>query len=76
MVYGMLAAVNLSSLADIKRRYVLEGRSLDAAMEAALKADPRPGARAILPNLVGCRPAPPDRCDDLNAVRRVGHRDG
>jgi ribonuclease HII len=40
--------VNQTSLADIKRRYVLEGRSLDAVTEAALRADPRPGARAIL----------------------------
>jgi ribonuclease HII len=40
--------VNQTSLADIKRHYVLEGRSLDAATEAALKEDPRPGARAIL----------------------------
>jgi ribonuclease HII len=37
-----------SSLAEIKRRYVVGGRSLDAATEAALKDDPRPGARAIL----------------------------
>ena len=36
------------SLTDIKRHYVGEGRSLDAATEAALKEDPRPGARAIL----------------------------
>jgi ribonuclease HII len=40
--------VNQTSLADIKRHYVLEGRSLDAATEAALRADPRPGAGAIL----------------------------
>ena len=40
--------MNQTSLADIKRHYVLEGRSLDAATEAALKEDPRPGARAIL----------------------------
>ena len=37
-----------ASLAEIKRRYVLKGRPLDAATEAALSADPRPGARAIL----------------------------
>ena len=36
------------SLTDIKRHYVVEGRSLDAATGAALKADPRPGAHAIL----------------------------
>ena len=40
--------MNQTSLADIKRHYVLEGRSLDAATEAALRADPRPGAGAIL----------------------------
>jgi ribonuclease HII len=40
--------VKLTSLADLKRRYVLEGTSLDAAMEAALRADPRAGARAVL----------------------------
>ena len=37
-----------TSLTDIKRRYVLEGRPLNAAIEAALRADRRPGARAIL----------------------------
>ena len=47
-VYGKFAAVNQTSLADIKRHYVLEGKSLDSATEAALKADPRPGAGAIL----------------------------
>jgi ribonuclease HII len=47
-VSDKLAAVKQPSLTDIKRRYVLEGRSLDAATEAALKEDPRPGARAIL----------------------------
>jgi ribonuclease HII len=36
------------SLAQIRLRYVVEGRRLDAATEAALKADPRAGARAIL----------------------------
>ena len=35
-------------LADIRRRHVIEGRPLDAATEAALKADTRAGARAIL----------------------------
>ena len=48
MVYGMFASVKLTSLADLKRRYVLKGASLDAAMEAALRADQRPGARAVL----------------------------
>jgi ribonuclease HII len=36
------------SLAQIRLRYVVEGRRLDAATEAALKADPRAGAKAIL----------------------------
>ncbi|MEI9902168.1 MAG: ribonuclease HII [Hyphomicrobium sp.] len=36
------------SLAQVRARYVTEGRPLDAATEAALKADPRSGAKAIL----------------------------
>ncbi len=36
------------SLADLRARYVERGRSLPAAVEEALRADPRPGARAIL----------------------------
>jgi ribonuclease HII len=35
-------------LAEVRRRYVVEGRPLDVATEAALLADPRAGARAIL----------------------------
>lgn len=35
-------------LAQIRRRYVIETRPLDAETEAALIADPRPGAKAIL----------------------------
>jgi ribonuclease HII len=35
-------------LAEVRRRYVVEGRPLDVATEAALQADPRAGARAIL----------------------------
>jgi ribonuclease HII len=35
-------------LAQIRRRVVIEARPLDAETEAALKADPRPGAQAIL----------------------------
>lgn len=35
-------------LADIRRRYVEKGRPLGGALEAALRADPRPGAKAIL----------------------------
>jgi len=35
-------------LAEIRRRVVVEACPLDGAMEAALRADPRPGAKAIL----------------------------
>ncbi|MET0287027.1 MAG: ribonuclease HII [Polyangiales bacterium] len=35
-------------LSEIRKRYVVEGRRLDAATEAALKADPRAGAAQIL----------------------------
>jgi ribonuclease HII len=35
-------------LAEIRRRFVLEARPLDAGTEAVLRADPRPGAKAIL----------------------------
>jgi ribonuclease HII len=35
-------------LAQVRARYVVEGRPLDAATEACLKADGRTGARAIL----------------------------
>ena len=47
------------TLAEIKRRYVLEGRRLDATTEALLRADARPGAKAIL---------------DAIARRRFGNR--
>jgi ribonuclease HII len=47
------------TLAEIKRRYVIEGRRLDAATEALLRADTRPGAKAIL---------------DAIARRRFGNR--
>jgi|KBSSwiStaDraftv2_1062776.scaffolds.fasta_scaffold04330_12 ribonuclease HII len=36
------------SLAQLRRRHVAEARPLDAATEAVLQADPRPGAQAIL----------------------------
>jgi ribonuclease HII len=35
-------------LAEIRRRHVDQGRPMSAALEAALRADPRPGAKAIL----------------------------
>ena len=36
------------SLAEIRRRHVVDARPLDASIAAALNADPRPGAKAIL----------------------------
>lgn len=36
------------TLTQIRHRYLVEARPLDAITEAALAADPRPGARAIL----------------------------
>lgn len=36
------------TLTQIRHRYLVEGRPLDATTEAALSADPRPGAKAIL----------------------------
>jgi ribonuclease HII len=35
-------------LSELRQRHVVEGRRLDAATQAALEADPRPGARQIL----------------------------
>jgi ribonuclease HII len=35
-------------LSQIRTRYVIQGRSLEIELEAELRADPRPGARAIL----------------------------
>lgn len=35
-------------LTEVRRRFVIEARPLDGETEAALKADPRPGAKAIL----------------------------
>lgn len=43
-------------LAQIRRRFVIEARPLDVETEAALRADPRPGAKAIL-SAVGRRRA-------------------
>lgn len=43
-----LPLVTRLSLAQARRRYVVEARPLDAATEAALKADERPGAKSIL----------------------------
>ena len=47
------------ALAQVRLRYVVEGRALDAATEAALRADQRAGAKAIL---------------DAVARRRFGNR--
>ncbi len=35
-------------LSELRKRYVVEGRPLEASVEAALRADPRAGAQAIL----------------------------
>jgi len=43
-----MTSVSAQSLRKLHRRHVVEGRSLDAVTEAALKADSRPGAKAIL----------------------------
>ena len=43
-----MTSVPAQSLRKLHRRHVVEGRSLDAVTEAALKADSRPGAKAIL----------------------------
>jgi len=40
--------VNRLNLSQIRQRYVVEERPLDRRTEAALAADPRPGAAAIL----------------------------
>ena len=49
----------MATLAELRERYVERGRPLPAALEATLRADPRPGARAIL---------------DAVAKRRHAHR--
>lgn len=38
----------MPTLAELRERYVERGRPLPGALEAELRADPRPGARAIL----------------------------
>jgi ribonuclease HII len=43
-----LAFVKPLRLAQIRLRYVIEGRPLDGATETALKVDGRPGTRGIL----------------------------
>jgi ribonuclease HII len=47
-IWTTLASVTRSGLAQIRLRYVIEGRSLDATTEAALRADQRAGAKSIL----------------------------
>lgn len=42
------ATVTRLILAQVRQRYLIEARPLDATMEAVLLADPRPGAKAIL----------------------------
>ena len=43
-----MRAVAQLSLSQLRNRYVVEGRPLEAAVEAQLRADPRPSALAIL----------------------------
>jgi len=40
--------VRAPTLSELRTRYVAKGRPLPAALEAALRKDPRPGARALL----------------------------
>src|SRR5262245_44422749 len=47
-IWTRVPAVTRSALSQIRLRYVTKGRSLDATMEAALKADQRAGAKSIL----------------------------
>ena len=47
-IWTRVPAVTRSALTQIRLRYVTEARSLDATMEAALKADQRAGAKSIL----------------------------
>jgi ribonuclease HII len=42
------AAVTRYSLEDLRQRYIIEGRPLQASLEEILRADTRAGARAIL----------------------------
>jgi ribonuclease HII len=43
-----VAGVPQLVLSEVRRRFVVEGRRLDATTEAALRMDPRPGAAQIL----------------------------
>jgi ribonuclease HII len=58
-IFAKLPLVTRLALAQVRLRYVTEGRPLDAATEGALKADSRAGAKAIL---------------DAIARRRFGNR--
>ena len=48
MFWARLPLVTRLALTQVRLRYVIEGRALDATTEAALLADPRAGAKAIL----------------------------
>ena len=48
MKQGAAIVQSRIALAELRQRHVVEGRPLDGATEAALRADPRQGARAIL----------------------------
>ncbi len=45
---GAMAETEGPTLAELRRRYLEQARPLPAALEERLRADPRPGARAIL----------------------------
>src|SRR3954449_8322742 len=45
------ATVTRYSLDELRQRYVILGRPLAASLEEILRADPRPGARAILASI-------------------------
>ena len=47
-ISAKIVLVNRLNLSQIRQRYLLEARALDRQTEAALAADPRPGAAAIL----------------------------
>jgi ribonuclease HII len=59
VIFAKLPLVIRLALAQVRLRYVTEGRSLDVATEEALRADSRAGAKAIL---------------DAIARRRFGNR--
>jgi ribonuclease HII len=45
---GDISDMTRYSLEELRQRYVVEGRPLEASLEEVLRADTRAGARAIL----------------------------